>query len=173
MSVSTGELAPDEVHARAETWRADPVEIPPRRYGGSVSFFVPGVPAPQGSKRHVGNGRMIESSKRLKPWRADVEAEARRAFEAAGFEQLTEGVAVRLMFVMPRPKSAPKTRPVQAIKRPDVDKLARAVLDALDAAGAYRDDSQVIELEVRKQLTHGQNPDSPGVHVWIRGSEWH
>ena len=37
-------------------------------------FAVFGLPAPQGSKRHVGEGRMVESSKRVKPWRRQVAA---------------------------------------------------------------------------------------------------
>ena len=38
----------------------------------SFSVIVYGTAAPQGSKRHVGNGVMLESSKRLRPWRQDV-----------------------------------------------------------------------------------------------------
>ena len=34
-----------------------------------VSFNVIGIPGAQGSKRHVGNGVMVESSKKVKPWR--------------------------------------------------------------------------------------------------------
>lgn len=37
-----------------------------------VEFFVPGRPAPQGSKRHVGHGIMVESSRDLGPWRERV-----------------------------------------------------------------------------------------------------
>ena len=40
-----------------------------------VDFFVPGVPAPQGSKLAVTRGRkvvLIEMSKRVKPWRQAV-----------------------------------------------------------------------------------------------------
>ena len=33
---------------------------------------VYGVPAPQGSKRHVGHGILVESSKKLRPWRDAV-----------------------------------------------------------------------------------------------------
>lgn len=36
-----------------------------------IKFFVAGVPAPQGSKVLM-RGRMIESSKKLKPWREAV-----------------------------------------------------------------------------------------------------
>ena len=37
-----------------------------------ITFHVSGTPAPQGSKRHVGGGRMIESSKKVEPWREAV-----------------------------------------------------------------------------------------------------
>ena len=33
--------------------------------------------APQGSKKHVGNGIMVETSKRLKAWRNQVEFESK------------------------------------------------------------------------------------------------
>jgi len=45
----------------------------------AVEFFVAGAAAPPGSKRHVGGGRMIESSKALAPWRTQVAWEARAA----------------------------------------------------------------------------------------------
>lgn len=35
---------------------------------------VYGMPGAQGSKRHVGGGRLVESSKRVAPWRDDVRA---------------------------------------------------------------------------------------------------
>lgn len=50
----------------------------------AVQFDVLGVPAAQGSKRHVGNGRMVESSKALHPWRDSVAAAARDAAKDHG-----------------------------------------------------------------------------------------
>ena len=46
-------------------------------------IFIPvrGVPAPQGSKRHIGHGIMIENSKKVKPWRQDVRAAAIDQYE--------------------------------------------------------------------------------------------
>ena len=35
-------------------------------------------------------------------------------------------------------------------KKPDIDNIVKAVLDALNEV-AYRDDTQVVELQVRKQ----------------------
>ena len=44
-----------------------------------VEFTVLGVPAPQGSKRHVGRGVLVESSNALGPWRDAVAWAARDA----------------------------------------------------------------------------------------------
>ncbi|WP_442855820.1 RusA family crossover junction endodeoxyribonuclease [Blautia sp. Marseille-P3087] len=37
-------------------------------------------------------------------------------------------------------------------KKPDIDNIAKAVLDALNSV-AYRDDTQVVELQLRKQYS--------------------
>lgn len=69
-----------------------------------ISFFVPGKPAPQGSKRHVGRGILIESSKEVGPWRERVALAAHSHADGP----MGGPVGIRLEFVMPRPKSAPK-----------------------------------------------------------------
>lgn len=127
-----------------------------------IEFFVPGVPAPQGSKRHVGRGILIESSKAVGPWRERV------ALAAHGHaEQLLTGpVRVRLGFVLPRPKSARKSTTITT-KRPDVDKLARACLDAITGV-VIRDDSQVVDLHATKRLAL---TDLPGVRIEIEETE--
>lgn len=128
-------------------------------------FWVAGIPAPQGSKRHVGNGRMVESSKKLKPWRAAVTA---RAKEALSDRETVTGspVYVRLDLVLPRPLQTAKSRPTPpAVKRPDVDKLARAVLDGITDAGVWADDSQVVTLWATKRIAEHNEP--PGVTVRI------
>ena len=66
-------------------------------------MFVPGKPAAQGSKRHVGNGVMIESSKRVKPWRTDVR-ESVAAHVPAEWDK-EAAMSVELEFVFLRPKS--------------------------------------------------------------------
>lgn len=122
-----------------------------------LSFFVPGKPAPQGSKRYLGvkggKGITVESSKAVAPWRADIRDGAEKAMAAgqAGYGA-GDAVVVQLLFVMPRPVSTPKRRTPAAVKRPDLDKLARAVLDALSSAGVWIDDSQVVELAASKRI---------------------
>lgn len=57
-----------------------------------IEITVHGLPAPQGSKRHVGRGVMVESSKNVKPWRSAV---VWAAISAAGTEagSTTSGAA--------------------------------------------------------------------------------
>ena len=135
------------------------------------ALFVPGAPAPQGSKRHVGNGVMVESSKRLRPWRGTVTG----AIVDAGWQHdpiLAGPVRVTLTFAMPRPKHHYGTgrnagvlraaAPVWHEGRGDADKLARAVLDALTDSGAIRDDGQVAWLTVSKVYAQ-----QPGVSILL------
>jgi crossover junction endodeoxyribonuclease RusA len=126
-----------------------------------VTFFIPGTPAPQGSKRHVGNGVLIESSKHVGPWRERIAWFAAQNMNS----RFTGAVHVRLEFVMPRPKSLPQNRTPAAIKRPDVDKLARACLDAISGV-AYQDDSQVVGLYAMKRIA--MPGEQPGCQITIK-----
>ena len=129
----------------------------------AISFTVPGKPAPQGSKRHVGRGILIESSREVGPWRERIALAAHNAMYCAGQPLLGCAVDVRLDFVMPRPKSTPRDTPA-AVKRPDIDKLARAALDAITSV-VIVDDSQVVGLRATKRLAL---PDEqPGVNVEV------
>ncbi|MDO3336388.1 RusA family crossover junction endodeoxyribonuclease [Mycobacteroides abscessus] len=125
-------------------------------------FFVPGKPAPQGSKRHVGRGILVESSKEVGPWRERVALVAHGAM--AGRPIFDGPVSVTLQFVLPRPKSAPKTRTPAATKRPDLDKLERAILDALTDV-CFADDSQVVSLSGYKRIA--ELGETAGVEVRV------
>lgn len=138
-----------------------------------VTVTVHGTPAPQGSKTRMPNGAMVESSKKVGPWRADVKAAA----EATGSSMLLKPVAVDILFYLGRPASHYRTgkdtshlltgtAPAHPKGKPDVDKLARAVLDGLKAAGMYADDAQVIDLRAIKQYARRGQP--PGAHITIR-----
>jgi crossover junction endodeoxyribonuclease RusA len=130
-----------------------------------VIIVVRGIPAPQGSKRHVGNGRMVESSKAVGPWREAVRAETQQAMNHT---VPSEGpVAVFINFYLPRPKSLPR-KTTHHIKQPDLDKLARAVLDGLTAGGAWLDDAQVVRLQAQKNYAGGGGP-AAGAVIEIRG----
>lgn len=129
-----------------------------------IEFFVPGIPQPQGSKTgFVQGGRAVvvdKNPKLLKPWRKAVTSAAAEAW--AGRDPLERGVIVRATFGMPKGKSVKRHEP---FVRPDLDKLARSLLDGVTDAGLWKDDSQVVELAIRKIYA-----DPPGVRVRIETS---
>jgi crossover junction endodeoxyribonuclease RusA len=130
-----------------------------------LEVFVPGRPAPQGSKRHVGAGILVESSKACGPWRQTVAYNVAQVFAGP---PLDGPLLVRLGFVMPRPAATPKRRTPPAVKKPDVDKLARAVFDALTSV-VWRDDSQVVDVHATKRLA--ELDETPGVHIAVAVKE--
>ena len=108
-----------------------------------ISFVVAGTPVPQGSMR-LGRGRVFHDSRTLGPWREAIAWSAR----AAGEVQVLDGpVRVDLAFTLKPPQKRVREHPCV---RPDVDKLARAVLDALEGV-CYANDSQVVDLHARKR----------------------
>jgi len=130
----------------------------------SLAFQVFGDPVPQGSKRAfvVKNRAVVVDDNKapLWSWRTAV-VDAARA-ELNGEAPDLGPVRVTLMFFLRQPKR-PKA-PVP-ITKPDVDKLARAVLDGMTDAGVFRDDSQVTTLTVRKRYTI----EAPCVRVFVDG----
>jgi crossover junction endodeoxyribonuclease RusA len=119
-----------------------------------TAFFIPGVPAPQGSKSFKGfrGGKPIlaESSAKVKPWRTAVSFLAHAEVEARG-EAWNEPLFVTLAFWLPRPASVTeRRRPYPAVK-PDLDKLIRSTLDGLTDSGLIGDDAQVVTLLAGKK----------------------
>lgn len=151
---------------------------------GELVVDVVGVPAPQGSKRHVGRGVMVESSKRVKPWREAVKQAALDVLQTADVDEpwLQDGyrfgrgqaVTVSVVFSLSRPGSHYGSgRNAQEVKgsapwwptgRPDVDKLLRSTLDALGEAGVWHDDSQVVQVATSKVWTTG----AAGARIEVR-----
>lgn len=119
----------------------------------ALTVWVAGRPAAQGSKKHIGNGRLIEQSKYVKPWREQiVGAFLQQPFAVRKLWPILGEVHVQLSFVMPRPVSTPKRSTPPAIKKPDLDKLARAAFDAITMSGAWADDSQATRLSASKRI---------------------
>lgn len=113
-----------------------------------VVIDVLGIPAPQGSKRAfvVGNRAVItEDSKKTAPWRDSVSAAGVAAM--AGAPPFDGPLRVTIEFRQPRPRSVKRAHP--SVK-PDVDKLARAVLDSLSAAAVIVDDARIVSLTAEK-----------------------
>ena len=134
-----------------------------------TTIRVFGHPAPQGSKRHVGNGVLIESSAKVKPWRQDVRAAALEA--DAHFDG---PVSLTVGFLLRRPASHFRTgrnahllrdsAPAYPGKKPDIDKLLRSTLDGLGESGIWRDDAQVVRVRAEKLYA---DHEPVGAHITI------
>lgn len=138
----------------------------------SLIVDVTGTPAPQGSKKGfynqaAGRVQMVESSKKVAPWRQDVVAAVLNAIAEDGTWVVPAGpVTVELCFFLTRPRYHFRTgknanllredAPVHVDKKPDIDKLARATLDALTTSGAIKDDAQVARLTCEKRYSSGR-----------------
>jgi Holliday junction resolvase RusA-like endonuclease len=129
-----------------------------------IEFRVPGIAAPQGSKKAFktrgGRIALVESCSRVKPYRATVALAAREVW-AEGATHGTVGVSIAFTFV--RPKSHYNAKGVLRAGiathpgKPDIDKLCRAVLDSLTGI-IYADDSQVVSLVATK--SYGNTAES-------------
>jgi crossover junction endodeoxyribonuclease RusA len=125
----------------------------------AIHIAVNGIePAPQGSKRHVGGGRLIEASKRCKPWREAVSTSAREQMKGQKQDLLLGPCSVSIVFRFRRPKAhmttngqlkaaAPKHC---VVKRNDIDKCCRSTLDGLTGT-AFADDCLVVSLIAEKR----------------------
>lgn len=137
-----------------------------------LEFWVPGLPAPQGSKRHVGRGVMVESSKHVKPWRESVKWAAREAADKSGWRMADGPVVMSVIFLFLRPKSHFGTgknagtlkadAPIYVTRAPDLSKLLRSTEDALVDAGVILDDRLIVDSSQAKR--YGKNQ---GAQIWI------
>ena len=133
------------------------------------TFWVPGHAVTQGSKRafvtkpRVGKPKAVlvdVNVNELHHWRDAIGSRAEQAM--AEFEW-PEYVGLRMVFMIRGPSRANRKMLYPIGKRSgDVDKYARAALDALTEV-AFEDDCQVIELSVKKRWTQ----TAAGVRIWI------
>ena len=122
----------------------------------ALYFEVEGLPAPQGSKsfkgiaKKTGHAILVESSKKVKPWRQAVEAAARKA-QGPDWVPLDGPILLVIEFYMPRPKGHPKTRRTLPDRTPDLSKLLRSTEDAMTYAGTYADDGRIVDHVQRER----------------------
>ena len=131
-------------------------------------FMVIGLPVPQGDLTcQGGKGKHIlyhSNDKTLKPWREKITAAARRWIdETAPKGQPLDGM---LTWSLPRPLSHYGTgrnagrlkdsAPLYPTERPDVDKLTRAVFDAVKQSGRIHDDALFVDATIRKRYATTQ-----------------
>ena len=150
-----------------------------------ITITVYGLPAPQGSKRHVGGGVMIESSKKVKPWRQDVKQAALDAVAGlSGWTPLDGPLIASMVFTFVRPKGHYRTgrnahllrdsAPARPSVTPDLSKILRSTEDALTGV-VWADDARVVGYrQLGKWYAGADAPDvltMPGcvIRVWPLG----
>jgi crossover junction endodeoxyribonuclease RusA len=129
-----------------------------------LEVFVDGSPVPQGSFRHVGNGRIIAANPKLNSWRQTI---ANQVSQKTSVRLIDESCTVQLVFTLPRPKSVPKSRRATPTTKPDLDKLVRATLDAISLPRYVQlltDDSLVTDLHAAKRYA---DHSPSGVRIFI------
>ena len=116
---------------------------------------IAGIPQPKGSFNVIraGGKTYNVSPKRTEAWETLVKLMAQAAWQGPPWEGPVE---VHLVFYLPPPKSARRGQRWVS-KRPDVDKLTRAALDAL-AGIAYHDDSRVALVSASKEYAWARGP---------------
>jgi len=123
---------------------------------------IEGYPVPKGSLKPIRTktGRIIlvpDNQAELKVWTNTIHQQLVSPY------MIDEGpVAVDLIFFMPRPKTVKREAPWVY---PDLDKLLRAVLDALTGK-VYRDDGQVIWVHMGEEYADNEEP---GVFIRVKG----
>ena len=102
---------------------------------------------------------------------------AKRAALNCDWEILTGGVALQLELVYGRPTShlkkcgqLRKGKPFHKTSKPDLDKLLRAVGDALSDSGKiWTDDSQMVQAGIAKR--YAGSGEEPGVLIKVSSVE--
>lgn len=119
----------------------------------TFKFAINGKPQPKGRPRFTRSGMTYTPRETVV-----FERQVRKAYEECGGGMFEGAVSASVRCFFEIPKSYTKKRRADCevnIERPtgknlgDCDNLAKAVLDALNEV-AFKDDSQVVDLEVSK-----------------------
>jgi len=126
----------------------------------NFGFIIDGIPVAKGRPRfaNVKGYARIYTPIETKNAEGMIEWLASTAMRSNGNQMLLiEPLTVFIEFRMPIPKSFSKAKILSCLCgetvptfRPDADNLAKTVLDAMNKT-VYRDDSQIVDLIVRKR----------------------
>ena len=125
------------------------------------TMIVDTVPVPKGRPRFYGNHAVTPPKTR------EYEKLIRESWT---YGMMDGPLGVRMLFVMPIPKSVSKKKHEELLgerhtKKPDLDNLVKAVLDGLNGT-AFEDDSRIHRIMAIKEYG-----DDPRVVVTLTGEE--
>jgi len=131
----------------------------------TFSFYVVGTPKAQPRPRAFAIQRKgkaplvrVYEAGTAENWKSEIA----KAAKEAGVEKLEGPISMQLFFSFPRPMNHFKrdgrikdNAPKFYVQRPDFDNLSKAVADALTTLGTWDDDSQLIDVSVKKNWALG------------------
>jgi len=131
-----------------------------------IEVLIPGEPVPQGRPRFAKTryGVHTYEDEKSRAYKERVAACAKAAMR--GMEPMEGALRVAIRTYRQYPKKLTKQQrehigDLQPITRPDVDNLAKAVLDGMNGI-CYKDDARIVDLKVSKEYS-----DAPRVEVEI------
>lgn len=121
-----------------------------------IEFTIIGSPVPKGRPRasHKDGVFRVHTAKKTRNYEVSVAQIA--AIKMSGRKPVEGVVSVSLYAYMPIPVSKPKKWKEAALRgdilpntRPDIDNLAKSVLDAINGI-VFKDDNQIADLSIKK-----------------------
>ena len=133
-----------------------------------IEFTVPGEPKGKGRPRFSRVGKFTKTYTDVKTKMYEEKIASAARLQMYPNEPLETPLSITLIFHIGVPKSYSKKRTTDCLtgkewptKKPDVDNIAKAFLDAMNGI-AYKDDVQVIRLHAYKKYSI-----DPHVHITI------
>jgi Holliday junction resolvase RusA-like endonuclease len=110
-------------------------------------LFVNGMPKAQPRPRMAANGHVYNPDA-ADAWKEEIKA----AFLPFLRSPITEPVSLRVSFFLPRPKAMKGKEEIciPHVKKPDLDNLLKACMDAMTNAGVWQDDALVFATNASK-----------------------
>lgn len=136
----------------------------------ALSLWIPGEPVPQGRPVFSSKSKSARDPRRCAEYKSIVRGVALEALWDMESDQVRmpfpegDALEVHLLFILCARRLAPGEVPRAKTTKPDLDNLAKAVLDGLSGL-AYSDDALVARLEVEAWV--GAADDEPGCSVMV------
>lgn len=133
-----------------------------------ISFTVLGIPKGQPRPRafHRGGKVRVYDPGTAEGWKACVALAARPYLPEAPIDG---PIHLQIHYTLPRPKSLMRRGDPSGViphtKKPDIDNINKATLDALTAIGMWRDDSQICSLSTSKY--YAGKSSQPGALIFV------
>jgi len=130
-----------------------------------LHFHIDGDPVPKGRPKFSSRAGFMRTytPKKTVDYELQVKAAAQEAMGAT--EVLETPVGVYLYIRLPIPQSYSKKRKEaclsgkeKPIKKPDIDNLAKSILDGINGV-IWKDDSQIVSLHITKVYASGTGVD--------------